>query len=626
MTAAEPGTWMPVEVRISPLRWWTAVLTGLASPLLFTPAGDLLPAAWRAGVGAALPLVAVICGLLPTLLRAGGSERLTDGRTPGGALVLAVALVLGLVAGVPLLLVGSDGSLLGAVGVATAAHLVAGRVVAGLLRVLPAGAHASRASIRSRPGASVPAIGDDETPADVTPGDITASAASERAPTRGAADLRRWVDLAAGWVAIPIGLLALLAFAAAWIRLAPQSTGGVAAIVATMPAAAVLLASSPAALMLARHVPGRAARDRGRELGIVFGDIDLRDVARISTLVFDPVGVVADSHPRLVSVRPAGRLQVTAALQAAASVAAAGDDPVHLALVAAARERGIPLRPVEAVPSPPGSHAAGTPEPLRGRIKDTVVTLGPAEVFERVPAVSTGEQTTVHVGWGGVARAAFTLLPQVRSQALTDRPELTALGITPVVVGPDPAVLRHIGEALEIPDRDRHVLTRPVTSHELVQRHGPPRADATAAVLLTGMLSTCGAPAPGDAAVVFAPGSPTSTDRLDPASGREHDHHTVHVDPGDLATSLRAVGLARKAGRVTTQGIVLVAVVEVLALGAAALGMLDPQYAAVVGAGLPVIAAANALRPRSYGRGDADQERETTARSETDGAAGSSSA
>jgi len=72
---------------------------------------------------------------------------------------------------------------------------------------------------------------------------------------------------------------------------------------------------------------------------------------------------------------------------------------------------------------------------------------------------------------------------------------------------------------------------------------------------------------------------------------------------GDLSGALRAVGLARKASRVSMQSVLLAAVVGILGFLGAVADLVRPEVAALVGAALPVLVTINSLRPRSYARG-----------------------
>lgn len=639
-------------------QWWAAVLTGLAAPVLATPVGDLVPSVWRVGLLLALPFVAVVTGFTPTFRRLLRGLRGRDGRGrdqhTGGALILTLAMIVGLVGGAWALLQWGISSLVSATGLAVSVHLVAGRVSRSLLSALPGGDP------------------DPPPPAD------------RRGP-------RHWADWGArGWVPLAVGAAAAsVVLVLANVGTAPEGLSR---------ALAALLVASPAAFHIARDLPGRAARDRGRDLGVGYDGVDLRQVAGVASVVLTPQAV-CDPQPRLARIHPAGRLQVTAALQAAASVAAGSEAPAHRAITRAARERGLVLRPTTAAPgtSPSSvSPADGVPPARSAAIKGTVVTLGRAEDVGDVPDEISGHQ--MYVGWGGIARAGFDLVPLVRSQALADRSDLDALGLRPILVGHVPADLRHVGETLEIPHRHRRdlgeetladvlaqeaadgvvlVLDSPLTdslglgaevSQVLARRRGAkdPTADDPNADGPTAQARDADRPQPvshavpvvADRSVLVVRSGLSGADRVvgetpdDPSASAGHDDSSATPplsasaslshgagdatsDPasrppglspaaplapaggmreggpaeglrtanGDLSGALRAVGLARKASRVSMQSVLLAAVVGILGFLGAVADLVRPEVAALVGAALPVLVTINSLRPRSYARG-----------------------
>lgn len=572
------AAWAPVDDTIPPLRWWAAVICGGLTPLLLTPLGDLLDPIWLIVVLVVLTLVAVGCGLPPAFARAW--RELTTQRRVGGATLLAAACVLALLSSVTFFFAGIiDGFV--AIALAAAAHLVAARVLTTVLRVVP--------------GA-------------VSPGTLPAG---DPAKPRG---LLTRVDVGLRWLPTAVGVLAILVVLG-WTLLRMGDLPWFGFVEGSFAALSILLVASPAAFWLARVLPTRAARDRGRELGIRYGDVDLLRLARVRHLALDPIGVVTDPRPRLVGVHTLGRLQATAALQAAASVADdGGTHPAHAALVGAARDRALALRPAEPID--------GNGPTRRGRIKDTVVTLGTADAFDRVPTELLDRGSTLFVGWGGIARAGFELVPTVRSEALADWPELSALQIDPVFGCADEVALRHVGSALELRDQDMHVVSDDAHAAGDDARTGPVTTTPPTTGRQTGMRTTWRSliedlRALAPVAVVGVHGTEDDPDVfvLTDAPARTEDgphprtpssSTTVRLTHADLSGAVRALALARKASRVTTQGLVLVAVVHLITLPLAALAILEPTVAAVVGAGLPLLVAANGLRPRSFDREHAD--------------------
>ncbi|MDO5628929.1 MAG: hypothetical protein Q4G43_11470 [Mobilicoccus sp.] len=547
MSTATIG-WAPVDDAMPSWRWWLAVVAGVVSGVLITPLGNVFAGGLLTAMVVVAALTAVGAGLVPTLVRAWReiASGTREGGT-GGSELITGALLVALVTAVPAVVAAGILTPLAALGVATSVHLVAARLLRRVVGVVPGGQTRSTAGTSTRPWV-----------------------------TR--------VDRALPWVPVVVAAIALLTFGT-WALLgvlgapdAPAATlsSGLAGALAML---AVLLVASPASFFLARFLPARAARDRGRELGILFGEVDLLEMARVRGLVFDPLGTLSGAVPRLTRVRTAGRLQVTAALRAAASVADGSDHPHHAALLGAARERAIDLRPSAPVNSEGATRAR--------RLKDTVVTIGPATAFDVVPPDLAEGGVDLFVGWGGRARAGFELSPQVRTDVLDVWPELLSLDVRPVFVGTDAVTISHLARATETPAADVRTDGSWASAVRELQPLGP-------VALL------------GDADVDEPVFRIRRRDDVAGAAGwgEAGRPSTVSVDDLDLRSAVAALALARKTHRVTVQGLIGVTAVHLVGVTAAALGLVSPPLAVVVGAGLPLLAAANALRPRSYARDD----------------------
>ena len=192
----------------------------------------------------------------------------------------------------------------------------------------------------------------------------------------------------------------------------------------------------------------------------------LESTRRVDTVVLDKTGTVTTGAARLVDVTTAGALTGTAALRAAAAVEAGSEHPLAQAVVAGARERGLEVPEVTGFVALPGQGARAT-------IKDTEVTVGKADLFDRVPesiASVTSTGSTVYVGWGGTARAALTVADEVRSTSAAAIGTLTRdLGLTAyLLTGDNERTARAV--ATEVGIDPAHVLADvlPQAKHEAV--------------------------------------------------------------------------------------------------------------------------------------------------------------
>lgn len=162
---------------------------------------------------------------------------------------------------------------------------------------------------------------------------------------------------------VPVILaLSLLTFAG-WIAFA----GGDAVLRAFAAAIAVLIIACPCAMGLAVPTALMVASGRGAAHGILIkGGEALQRAGALNTVVLDKTGTITDGRPsvtEIVVAETAGprsaALDARGLLARAASVEVASEHPLADAIVRAARERGVPLRPVTGFVSYSGLGAAG---------------------------------------------------------------------------------------------------------------------------------------------------------------------------------------------------------------------------------------------------------------------------
>jgi Cu+-exporting ATPase len=86
------------------------------------------------------------------------------------------------------------------------------------------------------------------------------------------------------------------------------------------------------------------AAGKGASAGVLFRDAEAIEVLRqVDTLVVDKTGTLTEGRPRLVATLPAAEFDETEVLRAAAGLERASEHPLAVAVLAAARERGIAL-------------------------------------------------------------------------------------------------------------------------------------------------------------------------------------------------------------------------------------------------------------------------------------------
>jgi Cu+-exporting ATPase len=203
--------------------------------------------------------------------------------------------------------------------------------------------------------------------------DLVAKAQRSRAP------IQRLADRVAGWFVPAVIAAAVLAFAA-WALFGPEPRFGFALVAAVT----VLIIACPCALGLATPMSIMVGVGRGARSGILIRDAEaLERFERIDTLVIDKTGTLTEGKPEVVSIVTVAGIEPGALLRLAASVERGSEHPLALAVIHAAKARGLSVEEVSAFASSPGKGATGT---VDGR----TVALGNATLMQDLN-VATGE-------------------------------------------------------------------------------------------------------------------------------------------------------------------------------------------------------------------------------------------
>jgi P-type Cu+ transporter len=175
------------------------------------------------------------------------------------------------------------------------------------------------------------------------------------AAQRSRAPIQRLADQVAGWFVPTVILFAIAAFVA-WAMFGPEpryAYGLVAAVT-------VLIIACPCALGLATPMSIMVGVGRGAQAGVLIKNAEaLERMEKVDTLVVDKTGTLTEGRPKVVAVAPAPGFEESEALRLAASVEQASEHPLAAAIVASARERGLPMSSVSDFDSPTGKGAVG---------------------------------------------------------------------------------------------------------------------------------------------------------------------------------------------------------------------------------------------------------------------------
>ncbi len=194
----------------------------------------------------------------------------------------------------------------------------------------------------------------------------------------------------------------------------------IAVVIVAMPCAFVL--ASPSAMVAALAVASR--------LGILVKSSRFFEAARsIDTVVFDKTGTLTTGRLRVVALRPAPGVSESDLLAAAAALEARSTHPVARAVLAAASDRALVVRPAVEVTEVPG-RGVRSGSLLAGR-RSWLEELGLAVPPDPADAAAA---SVLHVARDGRCLGAVLLADTLRPEAPSVVARLRALGVSEFVM------------------------------------------------------------------------------------------------------------------------------------------------------------------------------------------------
>ncbi len=327
-----------------------------------------------------------------------------------------------------------------------------------------------------------------------------------------------------------------------------------------------MIVASPCALVLSTMPPLLASiANAGRHGVLVKSAVVLEKLATVTHVAFDKTGTLTHGTPRLTAVRPVdGGLSEADLLGLAAAAENPSEHPLGRAIVAAAREAGIPVRPVTEFVAIPG-------QGVRARVGGDVVEVG-----------KSGD-TAVLVRVNGVPAGVLTFTDHPRTEAADAVGRLRALiGTEPILLtGDNPRAAMHLAADTGIVDVRAGLL--PEDKLTAVREH----QDRGARVMLVGD-GINDAPAMAAAHVAVAMGRSGSDLALETAD--------AVITRDDLATVPAMLALARRARRVVAANLVIAATFIVVLVTWDLLGHLPLPLGVAGHEGSTILVGLNGLR------------------------------
>ncbi|MCP5414605.1 MAG: copper-translocating P-type ATPase [Chromatiaceae bacterium] len=235
----------------------------------------------------------------------------------------------------------------------------------------------------------------------------------------------------------PVVIVIAIVTFLAWLALGPDP----AITFALVSAVAVLVVACPCAMGLATPAAIMVGSGRAAELGVLYRKGEaLETLSHIDTVVFDKTGTLTEGRPRLTDVHTLHG-DTNRVLRMAAAAESGSEHPLGLAVVAAAKERGLDLPPLDAFEAIPGYG-------IRATIEGRRVLIGAMRLMtrEQIHVSALGQhaerdaaegKTPVFIAVDGVAQAVLAIADPLKAEAASMVQALRQRGIQVAMITGD---------------------------------------------------------------------------------------------------------------------------------------------------------------------------------------------
>jgi Cu+-exporting ATPase len=400
-------------------------------------------------------------------------------------------------------------------------------------------------------------------------------------------------------VFVPIVTVLSIATFAAWYYSGYSLTQSISVAIT------VLVIACPCALGLATPVALLVASGRGAQRGIVLREPRVLEVARkVDTVVFDKTGTLTEgvmnvqnatisaAAGSVLGASFASLVNETTILSSANAIESANSHPVALAISRYALAGGAKNVVATDFSVTPGSGAAGR---VNLGSQSPVVLIGsPAAVAhsctdfhpEIKAAVTAGQNAGLTVSvlaWDGVALAVFAVGDQLKSDAAETITNLKSMGITPWLVTGDSAEVAS-SVALTVGIDSEHVVSAamPETKLQIVEKL---KAEGRCVLMIGDGINDAAALTAADLSMAMGTGTDTAISSAD-----------ITLMNSGLGSVISALKLSQKTLKIIRLNMGWALIYNVIGLPIAALGYLQPIYAAGAMALSSLFVVTNSLR------------------------------
>ncbi|SCK39738.1 Cu+-exporting ATPase [Streptomyces sp. WMMB 714] len=363
---------------------------------------------------------------------------------------------------------------------------------------------------------------------------------------------------------------------------------GAAAQSAVTAAVAVLVVACPCALGLATPTALLAATGRGAQLGIlVSGPRALESLRRVDTVVLDKTGTLTTGRMSVLGITTADGGDAVTSVRLAASVERASTHPLAAAITAhAVGLEAQPLARATDFTEVPG-------QAVQANVEGRLVEVGrpvdeeslPGTLRDAVRTAGKEGRSAVLVTVDGIPDSVISLGDALRSDTYRAVDRLRRLGLDPVMAtGDSEATARAVAGQLGI--TDVHAAVRPEDKAALVKRL---KEEGRQVAVVGDGVNDAAALAEADLGIAMSSGADAAIGAADITLTRE-----------DIQTLPDAVHLARQTLGTIRINLLWAFGYNLVTVPLAAVGLLNPMFAAAAMSASSLLVVCNSLRLRTW--------------------------